>query len=56
MGMSFALYPKKLGMRHVIGAALVFAAPYVAQSGAKSKAKKTAPVPLVAAAAEDGQP
>jgi adenosine 3'-phospho 5'-phosphosulfate transporter B3 len=56
MGMSFALYPKKLGLRHVIGAGLVFAAPYVAQSGTKPKAKKAVPVPLVAAAPEDGQP
>ena len=54
MGMSYVLYPKQLGWRHVLGAALVFVAPYVAQSGAKSKAKKAPPV--VTPAPEDGQP
>lgn len=49
MTMSYALYPKPMGMRHVIGAGLVFAAPYVAQNGKRPKA----PAPAAASTAED---
>lgn len=43
MAFSYILYPKELGARHVLGALMVFASPYVAKRGGKAKVKALAP-------------
>ena len=54
MFFSFLLWPKPATARHVLGAALVFAAPYVAQHAAKRGAAKPEPLRQVGThAAED---
>ncbi len=44
MAFSYVLYPKPMGARHVVGALLVFAAPYAAQKKGKRE-NKQAPAP-----------
>ena len=51
MAMSYALYPKPLSVKHILGAALVFAAPYVTKHGGGAKKKAAAP-----AASADAHP
>ena len=53
MFFSFLLWPKPATARHVIGAALVFAAPYVTQHAAKRGAKPEPPRPTGTHDAED---
>ena len=53
MFFSFLLWPKPATPRHVLGAALVFAAPYVAQHAAKRGARPEPPRPVGTHAAED---
>ena len=53
MFFSFVLWPKPATARHVLGAALVFAAPYVAQHAAKRGVKPEPARPTGTHAAED---